>query len=70
MNQFFFNFSLAFYPVPSKDRILRLSASYSREDMSFPVAQNEAIMLSQCKCDAQEGTLFLNYTSVKYSKPF
>lgn len=50
--------------------MLGLRTSDSREHMNFPVAQNEAIMLSQSKCDTQEGTIFLNYISVNYSEPF
>lgn len=67
MNQ---KFSLAFYPFPSKQRKLGLSTLESGEHVNLPVAWNEAIMLSQCKCDIREGTIFLNYISVNYSEPF
>ncbi|KAM9262001.1 transmembrane protein 232 [Morus bassanus] len=44
----------AFYPFPSKQRKLGLSTLGSGEHVNISVAWNEAITLSQCKCDIQE----------------
>lgn len=57
-------------PSPSKLIKFSLSDLGSGEHVDLPITWNEAIMLSQCKCDIQKGVIFLNYIFVNYFKPF